>query len=421
MGLNISNFNALLKEEFTTERIARMTYKKNKLLGLLPKITKFGGTDVKVPLIYGDPQSVGPFSNAQAAKASTQTSSAAFTLTRKKKYGIVTIDGETIQASKGDEAAFLEAKTTEIDGIFNAVTRDLALDLYRDGSGTLGTIASGQGTVTVTLANPSEARNFEVGMYVNVVHSGAVIGGNTTPTKAQLTGVDTSAGTLTLGSNWTTAFSTCAVGDTIVRDGCSILTGLNACMEGLSSYVPLTTTGLSSAFYGVTRSVSPTRLAGVRYASSVGESIESVLIGLSNLIGAEGGTPDLAVMSFENTAKLQQALSAKKTYQTEPIKRAARMPNGEDSVDIGYAGFQVHGPDGDIDVIADNACPSDRMFMLQTDTWAVRSIGDAPGLLDLDGNGMLRESSSDGYEIRIGYYGNLQCSAPGWNGTAAIQ
>jgi hypothetical protein len=421
MGLNITNFTALLKEEFTDQRVANLTYKKNKLLGLLPKSKKFGGTDVKVPLIYGDPQAIGPFTNAQTAKTSTQTSSVAFTLVRRKKYGFVTIDAETIKASEGNDAAFLEAKTSEIEGIFRGISRDLAIDLYRDGTGTLGTIASGVGTPTVTLTNKADARNFEPGMFVNGVNSGAT---RNSGAKIQITGVDTISGTLTAGGNWTTSIAALANGDTLVRDGClstsGSTTGSLPVVDGLAAWVPLSTTPLSSSFYGVTRSASPVRMGGVRYPYSAGEPIEEVLIGLSTLIGAEGGSPDTCLISYENYGSLVKALGAKKTYEVTPMKRSAVMPDGSLSADVGFSGVKVVGPDGDIDIIPDNACPPDRLYMLQMDTWLFRSLGEAPGLLDLDDNKMLREASSDGYEVRIGYYANLQCNAPGWNGVAQL-
>lgn len=420
MGLNVSNFSALLKETFDERQVANLTYRRNRLLALLPKITSFDGTDVKVPILYGSPQSIGPFSNAQTAKTSTQTSSAAFTLYRRKKYGVVTIDGETIKASQNSPGAFLEAKTTEIKGIISALARDLAIDLYRDGTGVLGTCVSGQATPTITLASKAEARNFEVGMWVNVVHSGAVIGA---PSKAQITKVDTSAATLTISGNWTATFATMAAGDTIVRDGCFSVSGSTTSypvMEGLASYCPLTAP-TSTLFYGVDRTAHTTRLGGVRITTQAGQPIEEIFIDLMTAIVAEGGLPDLCLLSPENYGALIKSLGAKKTYSMESTKRAAVGSDGEQIADIGFSGVKVFGGGAEIDVIPDNACPNDRMFMLQTDTWAVRTIGNCPTLLDdVDGLVLLREAASDGYEVRAGYYGNLQCNAPGFNGSASI-
>lgn len=427
MGLNATNFAALLKELFFEDEIARLTYTENRLLALLPKKTKFGGSDVKIPLIYGNPQSIGPFSNAQTQKSTSNTQSQAFTLTRRKKYGVITIDGETILASEGDDAAFMEARKTEIEGIFESVSRDLALDLYRDGTGALGTVASGQGTPTVTLTNKADARNFEIGMWVNGIHAGAVIGA---PDKVQITKVDTGAGTLTItGANWNAGIGGLVATDSLCRDGCFTTSGSTAsglaCMEGLGSYLPLTAPN-NTLFYGVDRSKHPTRLGGVRLPLVAGKPIEEIFIDLITAVAAEGGSPDTCFISVENYGELIKALGAKKTYGMESTKRYAlradgtKMDGSNGMAEIGFSGVKVLGAGREVDVIPDNCCPPDRMFALTMKDFAVRTIGQCPTMLDLDGKGILREAASDGYEVRIGYYGNLECRGPGRSGVAPI-
>jgi hypothetical protein len=58
--------------------------------------------------------------------------------------------------------------------------------------------------------------------------------------------------------------------------------------------------------------------------------------------------------------------------------------------------------------------------MLQLDTWSLNTLGEAPMFLDLDNNRMLRESAADAYEVRLGYYGNIACNAPGYNCRIAL-
>ena len=53
--------------------------------------------------------------------------------------------------------------------------------------------------------------------------------------------------------------------------------------------------------------------------------------------------------------------------------------------------------------------------MLQMDTWKLYSLGKAPKILDHDSLKMLRESSSDAVEVRVGYYAQLGCKCPGYN------
>ncbi len=58
--------------------------------------------------------------------------------------------------------------------------------------------------------------------------------------------------------------------------------------------------------------------------------------------------------------------------------------------------------------------------MLQLNTWTLETLNGAPRILDLDGNRMLRNSTADSYQIRVGYYGNMTCEAPGWNAYFAL-
>jgi hypothetical protein len=91
-----------------------------------------------------------------------------------------------------------------------------------------------------------------------------------------------------------------------------------------------------------------------------------------------------------------------------------------DMPDIGFESVKLWGPKGPIQVIADIDQPQGWTNMLQTDTWSVDSLGAAPRILDLDSNQLLRVTNSDSYEIRIGYYAQFTCEAPGFNGTAQL-
>ena len=85
------------------------------------------------------------------------------------------------------------------------------------------------------------------------------------------------------------------------------------------------------------------------------------------------------------------------------------------NAEIGFRGIVINGPRGPIKVIPDQNCPSDRAFMLQMDVWKLYSLGKAPKILDADGMKMLRDSNADSVEVRVGYYAQIGCRAPGWN------
>jgi hypothetical protein len=73
-----------------------------------------------------------------------------------------------------------------------------------------------------------------------------------------------------------------------------------------------------------------------------------------------------------------------------------------------------------IKVIPDQNCPVGVAYLLQMDTWTLRSIGEVPRIIDIDGQKVRAESGSDSFTVRVGFYGNLSCSAPGYNVRIAL-
>jgi len=137
MALNMTNFAAALKQHYTSQRIENMVYKDNPFLAMVSKYESFGGENLKLPIKYGIPQGrSATFSDALANKTNSQLK--AFLLTRKSNYSLADIDNETLEASKGNANAFIEAATTEIDGAIESATRSLAISLFGDGGGSIG-------------------------------------------------------------------------------------------------------------------------------------------------------------------------------------------------------------------------------------------------------------------------------------------
>ena len=398
MALDMTTFAAALKQHYVDLTVKNLVYKNNPLMALLPKYEKFGGANLPLPLIYGNPQGrSASFSNALAQKTNSQLK--AFTLTRVSDYSLANIQNEVLEASQADSDAFMRAATTEIDGAIQAAARSLASALFRNGTGSIGKIGAISNAV-VTLANIADVVNFEVGMTLQV---SATDGAAPRSGTVVLTGIDRMAGKLTASANWSAGISAVAVGDFILVAGDS-----NAKISGLDAWLPLPGTLTSSPFFGVDRTADSTRLAGVS-KDYTGAPIEEALIDLAALIGREGGTPDQCFMSFENYAALEKALGSKVQYI-----------DLKSDIGLAFKGIQIMGHRGPISVVADQNCQPDRFYMIQMDTWKLYSLGAAPKLLKTDGMEFLRVSSADAVEVRVGYYAQLGCVAPGWNGVGKI-
>jgi len=235
--------------------------------------------------------------------------------------------------------------------------------------------------------------------------SGGLRTGTTT-----VTAVDSILGTITLTS--AAAITSFADNDFLFRTG-----DRNLCLAGVQSWLPYDnrSTNLSASFYGVTRSANPTRLGGV--ASDLSAlPIEQAISRAVTLVEAEGGQPDYAFLNYEDFEDLRNALGSKVQY-VEATTNSSATKYGT----IGFAGIGIHGSKGKVTVLADRTVVPGRCYMLTTKSWKLRSLGPLVDVFDTDGLPFLRVSNSDSVEIRLTFYGNLVCRAPGWNGQFKIR
>ena len=326
-------------------------------------------------------------------------------------YQIVTITNELLEATANNIGAFVDEAKLHMDTGFRNLSNDLAKDVFGDGSGLRGTIAS-ISTGVITLVNAADVVNFEVGMALlsynsswTVVTGGAV---------GYVVAVDRGAGTVTISTsvggaaatptNWSTTFLNLVVqGD---GSAAAPATATNLKVTGLGGWIPQSSPSGSDSFWGVNRSIDATRLSGVRYDGS-SQSIEEALIDGASLVAREGGQPDVAICNFASYAALEKSLGSKVQY----------VDVKHDEADIAFAGIRVNAPYGQITVIPDRSCQAQTCYLLQMDTWKFRSLNKAPHILTygLEGLEGLRTGAADALEIRLGFYGNLICNAPGWN------
>lgn len=401
-SLDMAAFDAALKVHYTNDMIKRMTYEDHPFLALCPKMEQFGGKNLPIPIIYGNPQGRSAlFATAQANKTPGKYKD--FVLTRAKDYGLCSIDGETIDASKGNNNAFLEAITTEIDGTFSSVNNSLAGSLYRNGSGSIGRIDATTNTATTlcVLSNAEDIVRFEVGMKIvaSVTDGGGagvhVNGG--AENVLTINKVDRMLGTITFSA----AMNAFGGDPWLVNDYLFVQGDYDAKVKGLDAWIP-ESMPTATPFFGVDRSVD-TRLAGLRKDVS-NMPIEEGLIDGANLAMREGAKLSHYFLNYNRFAILEKSLGSKVHYV-----------DVNTTVGVGFRGIQIATGKGPITVLADQDCPDTTAWGLTLSSWKIYSLGPCPKILNQDGNRMLRESALDGVEVRTGYYAQLGCNAPGWN------
>ena len=410
-SFNLTNFDAAMKHMYPYKKVENMVYKNNPLLAMIPKETSFPGRNATYAVEYGltNGRSAN-FQTAQNNRGGTQLED--FVVTRVKDYAVVSVDNETLLAADGSEGSLLDVAKAKTDSALHALARTMGRDIYRSGTGSIGQIHA-----SPSLSNTSielvtgHAINFEVGMRLK---ASATDGSALYSGVLEVTAVDRDNDVLTTSVAGTTGIPSLTADDFLYVEGDAANGGSNIKMAGLDAWIPSSVS--SDSFFGVDRTKDSTRLGGQRqsYANSVQETIINAAVKTAR----EGGRPDACFMNPTDWAELALDLEGRAAVAGANNRR--RYDNNDAAASFGFSSISIATPTGMVDIFADHNCPINVAYLLQMDTWKLKSLGPAPRLLDFDGLKGVRQANEDGVEYRWGYYGNLLCTAPGFNCRVAL-
>jgi hypothetical protein len=372
---------------------------------------------VPVPLEYANPAGrAHTFANAQNQQ--TASSVISYFVYAVQDYQLVTITNLLMEQTKSNAGAFVDEASRTLDNGFRNLSNNMAFELFAGGTASRGTISSAgvsysSPTLTLTLANSQQVVQFEVGM---TLQGAATDGGAPTTTAGAIDAIQVTSvnrgtgqiqGTVVQGapqSDWAAGYYLSILGD-IGSAGASTIAGMLG-LSGLTAWVPATDPTSTDNFWGVNRSADVTRLAGLRYNASAFTISEGLTNALA-LANREGAAPDLIILDFVSYSTLVNELGAKVQY----------VMLEHDEVEVAFEAIHFHSAYGKIPVLADRSCQPQTAYCLTTDSWKLRTLGKAPHILTYGMEGLegLRVGTADALEIRIAYYGNLICSAPGYN------
>lgn len=399
--LDLTAATAALKQRFAPDAMKLLVYQKNPFFAALKKQENMGGTNLKVPVRLGINQGQSSvFSTAQTNAYAPNFK--AFEITRDSYYTVAQISGETVASTKGDLNAFVDLVALELSDSLLSHTDDLAGQLFRDGTGSIGAISNAMGATTgvITLTEPDDVTQFEVGQVLQART------GTASPHAAlgYVISVNRPAGTITVSAVGQGG----AAGDPSgwLQNDLLLIQGTNnLVIDGLAAWLPTTAPGSSDNFFGVNRSQDRSRLAGVVY-DGTGMTIQQALINGFALGSREGAEPDMGFCSYDTFAALVNELGSKVQYTNPQATTLGGIP---------FKGLELYANHGTIKIMPDRSCQSGVVYGLTMSSWALASAGGAP-MVDEFGQGMwLRQSSADGYELRVKSYAQLYCNAPGHN------
>lgn len=411
-----------------------LVFNKNRWLSMVDKDETemgLGGVNFPIPVLY-DVGGGGSANLGTAQTYQTAPATASFLLTTVNIYRVGSIQNQFLRASAQNIGAFMPAAKMNVKSLYMGAANDIAYQMFSDGSGTRGTYGLGAGSITagvITLDNLGQVYQFSVNMALNSFSiSGQTATQSTGAAIGYVIAIDTGLGTVTVSptlqgaagtpSNWSTSFPYLGrAGDTSF-----VTNGLNTsnmlCIAGLGAWLPSTAPGPSDSFFTVNRSVSPTKLAGLRFQGQ-SESIQDCLIDAANQLSAqssEAGDPDVIFINPVSYQTLVKNLTGQGQYQMIRAKV-------NEEVEISFKALVLPTASGEISIIQDRNCPSQTAYILTTKTWKLRSLGKIPQFLTFPGfYDMLGFPipGQDAVEIRVGGYLNLSCNAPGANCVVAL-
>lgn len=387
-GSTLTDVAYIIKNTFTREAPINLAARNHPFFQDVRKVAGFTGSQLECPVQIGNVQGV---SNtfAQAKTSSKAHSGVRWALTRAPKYAYHEIEAETLYATGDDKGAFVREVTMATRSMIEEWGNQYAFDLYGDGTGLLGTVGS-LATDTVTLANPDDILKFEVGMTIDVF-----IAASTSRGQAVIESVDEEAGTFTFETGTTP-------GGTIATDELYVHGSKDNAISGLQAWIPDAAPG-ATLFFGVNRTVHPTRLAGYRVAATTADLSEA-LMDLAAKIHRRKGRPDRVYMAPTTFTALAKVMDAK----------IMREDGGDAS--FGREFIYLATPAGVLKCMPDADCDPSRAYMLQLSSWEVRHLLPLPHMVDDDGQIRLRLINDDGIEMRARGWSQLVCKAPGYNG-----
>jgi hypothetical protein len=407
MSITSTTLNAVLKQLYDGQAVAQLAYqaKARPFLSRVKKITSFAGLNYPLPVVYDDVQGRSfLFTKAQANV--TGGSMIQFAVDVVQNYSLAQITTDALLRSRNDKGAFLNGLKFAVDSAINRLANDLESAMFRDGSGKIGVISAlgTPGNKVITLSSAEDIVNFAVGQ--KIVAAATTASSLRSSTASTIAAVDRDLGKITITENLTASCDG-YVGDSLFTEGdYDSASDLNK-VRGLDAWMPSSAPG-STSFFGVNRSVDPSRLGGVRYTGSASAIEESIVGGAARLGRECGATPDVAFMSFTTFRRLTNELGSK----------VQRDPGGKATA--GFQSLEVYGPRGVIECVPCTFCQESTIWLLSSGTWMLLSMGDPLQVLEQDGNRILRMATSDALEVRVASFSQLACNAPGHNVRIAL-
>jgi hypothetical protein len=297
-------------------------------------------------------------------------------------YGAIEVDGQLFEQAAEDYQAFINVVDMEITGLKRDLAVDLNRQVYGDGTGTIGVVASVSGQdITV-----DSTHYFQVGMVLTGVDpsTGAVAdSGN----ELEVTAIDESTETITV----TGTISALAANDLLVRAS-NTTNSYGKEWTGLGAIVDDT-----SVLHEIDPAAYPTWKSTVEALGSAGTPgtlTELDLINLVQKVDKQGGDVDVMLASPGVYNAYWNLLQGFRQFTN-----SATLTGGQRSFTFEALGKPIR-------FVSDYAAPKGTLYALSSKEIVVNRKRDW-SWMDRDGSMWSRVSDTDAYEARYFQYSQL--------------
>lgn len=382
MAMNLSNFDALLKEMYLKGPIQKALNSACVLFHRMERDTdSIVGEYAVMPVMVGYTQAVGARADAGGLPTAQQASYVRAHIPLQYNYARIQITGPTIRQSKSNEGAFLRAVESEVKAAVEALRKDINRQVFGWGTGQLA-LANGAGnnTVTLTVDGPS-SKWLKKNMYIDAYTSVPAQEINS----IQISTVDsTTQVTLASAQTWT---------DNVViyREDAkdNEMMGLRGIIE----------TASVTTLYNISRTTYPEFSGSLLDNSATNRALSLTLLDQAfDKSGEEVGLEPTIIVSGHALRRKYGALAV--------TQKRFVAPNAM-TLDGGYKALEFNG----VPWVVDTDSWPNRIFFCHEPVTKLYRASDFEWMSE-DGAILSRVSGYDAYEAVLFHYGEIGCQNP---------
>lgn len=401
----IAALQKMYKTTYQGRDLANQAKRKTPAYDAVRKFDDFDGANLTFPFNDSMPAGVGSTLVGAQGMASASSFDNWVMSTRKKLYGVLTIDAEAMRAARKDIGAFLRLRQKETNELMSYMKMVLGGHAFwGDGAGNLAQVVAVAG-------GPNPITSFTVPQADGVkFHRRQVLQFNTSAGRTGSVGTLKASTWRVDGINRNTGGTGTTATITVTR-----LTGTGAGVDpaatdyvymngtydsfplGVDAFVPASdpgTGGVPATLLGMTRTDDPVMKAGWRcgWQGSIEETIKLLCALMGQYVDQESS---VCWLSHYNWFRLEQELTA----------QGRKVIDAKATQVFGSPALLILTPDGNIPVVRDPYLANDRFYVLDMSEIEVHHLDPLIHVADDDGLGAIRQTADDGIEIRLRHWG----------------